>query len=523
MSTFAKRFWLPKETLLLILLGIILRIPVLVSPVSEGPRNAQTAALTANMIEAGTLRLDPVAPWRGDLEARLVQEFPVYNLLVLGVDAVPGIPLDMAGRLVSLLLWIVSFVLLQFLWRWTLPPRARTWANLLFVLAPLNWYAGAAFMPETLVQLMTIAFIILCLVYTKTQTLGVCAALILVGGLGLMVKFPAFVHLGLFAALVWLDRLGWRSVFRPAFILGALLLAGCLFAWGRYADSVNSQHFDYWTGLRNLEGFLQIHRSRLSVAYFLPLIAYNAILILGIVGVPFALLGFWQTVRRVRISFTCRVWIYLLASLFVYWLVWSKAAPAQSYYNLPNTVFLVAMFGIGCAWSVEWMRKARLRPATRFALSTALILLLVGISAVCWSYLYRPDRTTMEAARWLQANTQKDDLILFQPRHDAAVMDYEHQPILSHATGRRTWIWTRTTPEEEKRRALQTSTYVVITSPPAHFGIFEGIRQAVKGPSPQPPPAIDELYPGSFTTIATADSYRILGIKNSPAHQPGRQ
>jgi len=55
-------------------------LPDLGKPISEGHRNAQTATLTAGMLENGTLRLDPIAPWRGDLDARLVQELPVYNL-----------------------------------------------------------------------------------------------------------------------------------------------------------------------------------------------------------------------------------------------------------------------------------------------------------------------------------------------------------------------------------------------------------------------------------------------------------
>lgn len=516
MSALSKKLRLSREVLLLILLGVVIRIPVLVSPISEGYRNAQTAVLTANMIEDGKLRFDPIAPWRGDLDARLVLEFPAYNLLVLAVDAIPGVLLDTAGRLVSLALWILSFILLQFLWRWALPSGARLWANLLFVLAPLNWYAGAAFMPETLVQLLSIAFILLCLIYTKHKSLGVCAGLILVAGLGLLVKFPAFVHLGLFAALVWLDRLGWRSLFRPALLAGALLLVGCLVAWGRYTDSVNSLHFDYWTGVRNLEGFIQIDRSRLSASYWLPLIAYNATLTLGVVGAPLALLGFWSTLRRARTSFSSRMWLYLLASLFAYWLIWSKAAPAQSYYNLPNTVFLAAMFGLGCCWAIRWMAKIEIAPWVRRSCVATLVALLAGVSAGCWYYLYQPDRITITAAEWLRTNTQPDDLILFQPRHHPAAMDYEHQPLLSHAIGRRTWIWTRTTPEDEKARALRASSYVVITYPSEKTGFFEGLRQAIKGPTPAPPEAMNEVYSGDLGAVTQGAGYAVFSI--NPHH-----
>jgi hypothetical protein len=518
MSALVRKLRLSKEVLLLILLGIVIRIPVLLSPISEGYRNAQTAALTANMIEDGKLRLDPIAPWRGDLDARLVLEFPAYNLLVLAVDAIPGVPLDTAGRLVSLALWILSFILLQFLWRWALPSGARLWANLLFVLAPLNWYAGAAFMPETLVQLLSIAFILLCLIYTKHKSLGVCAGLILLAGLGLLVKFPAFVHLGLFAALVWLDRLGWRSLFRPVLLAGAMLLVGCLVAWGSYADSVNSLHFDYWTGVRNLEGFIQIDRSRLSASYWFPLIAYNTTLILGVVGAPLALLGFWSTLRRARTSFSSRMWLYLLASLFAYWLIWSKAAPAQSYYNLPNTVFLAAMFGLGCRWATRWMAKIEIAPWVRRSCIATLVALLAGVSAGCWYYLYQPDRITITAAEWLRTNTQPDDLILFQPRHHPAAMDYEHQTLLSHAAGRKTWIWTRTTPDKEKARALRKSSYIVVTNPSMESGIFERIRQMIKGRTPDAPEAIDKIRPELLAEISSGEGYTIFGFRNPNPH-----
>jgi hypothetical protein len=517
-SALAKHFGLSKEVLLLLLLGIVIRIPVLVSPISEGYRNAQTAALTANMIENGKLRFDPIAPWRGDLDARLVLEFPAYNLLVLAVDAIPGVPLDTAGRLVSLVLWILSFIVLQFLWRWILPSGARLWANLLFVLAPLNWYAGAAFMPETLVQLLSITFILLCLVYTKHKNLGVCAGLILVAGLGLLVKFPAFVHLGLFAALVWIDRLGWRSLFRPALLAGALLLVGSLVAWGRYADSVNSLHFDYWTGLRNLEGFIQVDRSRLSASYWLPLLAYNTTLLLGVVGAPLAVLGFWCTLKQAPNCFGPRVLLYLLASLFAYWIAWSKAAPAQSYYNLPNTVFLAAMFGLGCNWVTRWMEQKEATLWFRRSLAVIFVALLFAFSAACWQYLYQPDRVTVAVASWLRDNTQAQDLVILQPRHNPAAMDYEHQPLLSHAAGRKTWIWTRTTPEGERARALRTSRYIVVTHPSRESGMFERIRQAIKGPTPIAPEAIDKSHPGLLAEILSGEDYTIFDFKNPTPH-----
>jgi hypothetical protein len=303
---------------------------------------------------------------------------------------------------------------------------------------------------------------------------------------------------------------------RPVFMAGAVLLLGCLVAWGRYADSVNSLHFDYWTGSRNLEGFIQINRSRLSLSYWLPLIAYNATLILSVVGAPLALLGIWRTLQTAGTYFSSRVLLYLLASLFAYWLVWSKAAPAQSYYNLPNTVFFSAMFGLGCIQTIRWMAQKEVAPWLRRSFATALVALLAGSSAGCWYYLYQPDRVTMATADWLRNHTQPDDFVILQPRHHPAAMDYEHQPLLSHATGRRTWIWTRTTPEEEQARALKTSRYAVITHPSSEDGIFEKVRQAIKGPTPVAPETIDKVYPGLLAEISSGEGYTIFSLE-SPA------
>ena len=146
---------------ILLAFGLVIRIPALLEPVQEGQRNAQTATLTAGMIEDGRLRLDPIAPWRGDLDARLVQELPVYNLCVLALAKIPGLSLDVAGRSVSLIFWALGFWLLQKLWSQALPKDAHFWANLLFVLAPMSWYLSTAFMPETLVLVLSLASVLI--------------------------------------------------------------------------------------------------------------------------------------------------------------------------------------------------------------------------------------------------------------------------------------------------------------------------------------------------------------------------
>jgi hypothetical protein len=493
------------SVLVLLALGIAIRLPDIIRPLDEGHRNAQTATLTAGMLENGHLRFDPIAPWRGDLDARLVQELPVYNLAVILVDTLPGVGLDMAGRITSLIFWILSFIALQALWRRTLPPMATFWANLLFILAPMNWYLSTAFMPESLLQLLAIGFMVFALDYARRSTWAAFVGLFITAFLGLLVKFPGFVHLGLFAALVLLDRQGWRSLLRPALWGAGLVIGAAILAWGEYVKATNLQHFPYWAGSENLLGFIQPGRSRLSLSYYIPLVGYNLAFVLPFLVAPFALLGAMQACRGARTCFTDRIWLYLATSLLVYWLVWAKAAPSHSYYNLQNLLLFSALFGMGVVQARRWV-ATRDVPAWMPSLARALVMLiLLASSFVGYRYLTRPDQATVEVAQWVKANTNNDDIILYQPRHAAAVMDYQHQPLLSHLAGRRTWIWTRTTQSWEQEHALQTAAYVVVTNPPRQLAFLEVVRQRFKGAPAAMPESVSSLYPDIIDKVYEDD------------------
>ncbi len=479
-----------RQAFLLLLIGIAIRLPSLVSPIAEGHRNAQTATLTAGMVENDQLRLDPIAPWRGDLDARVAMELPVYNLTTLAVDALPGLTLDMAGRVTSLVFWFLSFIALQALWRRTLPPKAAFWANLLFIFAPMNWYLSTAFMPESLLQLLAIGFMVFVLDYARKSTWGAFAGLFITGLLGLLVKFPGFVHLGLFAGLVLIDRQGWKSLFRPILLSAGLVIALCLLAWGEYVKAMNQPHFSDWAGWENIVEFIRPEASRLSPSYWLPLVGYNVAFITAIASVPFVAIGMWGFCTRIRRSFRSRVWVYLFLSLLLSWLVWGKGAPAQNYYNLPNLVFFCAAFGSGIsavrgylasqAWTLRLYRWSSATLAASIA--------LLGLAG--HQYLSRPDRATIAVAEWVSANLPPYVMVAYQPRHAPVVMDYSHQPLLSHLTGRRTWVLVRKTPDTELEQAFANSSCFIVTHPDESKNLLETLRQRFKGPAPAAPPSL---------------------------------
>ena len=496
----------------LVLLFVVI-FPKLVYPISEGYRNAQTATLTAGMLEMGTLRLDPIAPWRGDLDARLVQELPIFNLTALALHAaLPFLTLDSAGRLASLLFWAAAFLLLQPLWKRTLAPPAIFWANLLFLLCPINLYLATAFMPETLLLLLTIAFLLLSWDYAHAPSLRKFAALAAISALGLLVKFPAFVHLAIVATLLLTDRQGWKFLLRPAHLLAAALLLALVFGWGKYVEAVNKDYFASWSGMENLIGFIRPEASRLSPGYWLTLIAFNLSFIIPLAIAWLAIPGAVTTFKTLKTNPASRFWLYNLIALFAFWTIWGKAAPAQNYYNLPNLILLSALFGLGCQSTLDWLKTKNLPPILQKATAATIAILLALSGYAGQHYLSRPDTITLAAAEWVKANTLPTDLIIYQPRHDPRVIDYEHQPLLSHLTGRRTWIWTRIVPGWEKQRALETSRYLIVTNPPATTSPLETLRRKFKGEPPSPQEPANEIFGNHFTIQEISPAYDVYSL-----------
>jgi len=502
---------------LLLSIGLLIRLPSLLQPIQEGARNAQTACLTANMIEAGRLRLDPVAPWRGNLNARLVQELPVYNLCVLVLAKTPGFSLDLAGRSVSLIFWILGFWLLQKLWRLSLPEGvAHFWANLLFVLAPMGWHLSTAFMPETLLQFVTFSFLLICIRYSQIPSLKILVLLSVIAVLGLLLKLPAFVHLGLFFLFVLIDQQGVRALSRPALWVTGFCILLPLVVWGQYIDSVNRAYFPYWCGGENLKGFIQPGVSRFNLAFWTSLAGYNLAYIIPVVAAPFAFVGLIRTWDNRRDFCQSRLWLYLLLSLFVSWLFGAKGASWQNYYNLPNLVVFSAFFGLGMAWFTGSSVFARFPAFLRFSAGAvwwALFLISCGIG---YWYLSRPDVVTVRVAEWIRIHTGPNDLILYQPRHIANLMDYEHQPLLSHITGRRTWIWTRSTPDWEKQKALTSSNYIVISQPNPASNPLKELRRKFKGLPSSPPSPLVQASEHSFRMIISDKDFSIYLNDSAP-------
>lgn len=422
------------------------------------------------MIDQPGLPLSAKIPWNGDLDARYVQELPLYNYLVIVVHWFAG-EVDLSGKLATIALWAASFICLQVIWRELLSARQAVWANLLFVIAPLSVFYGQAFMPEMLIQLLAFAFILQVFSYDRQPSLARWFLLAATGLVGLLVKLPEISHLYLLLGVVIFRRERWKGLVRPAYLIAGALTLLTLFAWSQYTAAVNSAALPEWSSRETLRLFIGSWHDRLLIRRWTVTVLYLGAFILTGPAILAAGGGLWLSLREKENSLL-KWW---LLSLGVFYLLWFGNGPGnQSYYNLPALAPLCALFGIGMSKMFEQQNIARWPRAVG-----ALAVLLVVLPALAVSlYLFQQDRSIFSAAQWLREHTQSHEVVLFCPNHHWASVDYPYNAALAHYSQRPTFVWTKNTPAFFREEALKRAKYAVITKPqPPSSALLEKLNR----------------------------------------------
>jgi hypothetical protein len=488
-----RSFWL------LLVTGVALRCAAINQPLVDAHllRQCQTAAATKSLIEHPGFHLSSKIPWLGDMEAYYVQELPIYNYLVIGVNWFSH-NLDLSGKVASMLLWVASFLCLQFIWRRILIFGDTFWANLLFVIAPLSVFFGQAFMPEMLIQLLSFAFVLLALRYSEKSILSRWIACSGIGLIALLVKFPECAHLYLIPAFLIFRAEGWRAIIRPRYILAALLTIIALKMWSDYVDSINGVYMPDWTSGENLRRFVGSFASRLQLKPWAMIFLYlSAFIFAGPAGLA-AAYGLWTVLRTPRKGIL-GLW---LISLMLFYLIWfGTSGTGQSYYNLPALAPLCALFAIGVSGllSIQWLRDYRL-------IAGAIVMVAVTLPAVpIWKYLFKQDRQLLAAARWTKENTQPKDIILFRPNHHWSVIDYPPNATLAYYSGRPTFVWTGNTPQRDRNAALERAAYAIVTMPHPVQSHILAIINRLRGVSDLHPESVEWLERSGFKELVRQD------------------
>lgn len=487
---------MPRFFWLLLLLGVVIRSATLTQPLLDAHllRQCQSAEGTLSLMHTPGLGLSFAIPWAGDFQERYAQEFPLYNYLVIAAQTLVG-NLSMSGRLTSVALWATSFLLLQFIWRRVLSPDAAAWANLLFVTAPLSVWAGQAFMPEMLIQLLAFAFVLLVIRDDEKPGVARFAAWAAVGLVALLIKLPEISHLYLLPTLLIFWREGWRGWLRPRYFVGGAITVGCLLLWARHLDATNVSPLTFGDSSQAVRGFIGPLAHRLEWRRWLLVACYlGAFICPG--PAALAVVAGLRPVFREQPHRLLAAW---LISIPIFMLVWFENGPAaQSYYSLPVLAPLCALFGLGMKELSQW-QPARNHP--RVAITLATFVTLAG-AVPFWLYLLKIDRTVLAAANWTRTHTESAAVILFRPNHRADMQGYVPNVTLGYHAERRTFVWFPDLPEPYRSAAFERSQYAVITQPQPFPGGMLGRIQRMRGMVPPQPQADDWLTARGFTRIA---------------------
>jgi hypothetical protein len=486
-----------RSFLIFLLIGIGIRIWNLDSPLIDAmtARQTQTADAVRSMIEEPGFQLDANTSWRGTTDARILQELPIYNLFVQGVYesfvlilhtdptfAGRADPrwIDISGRLVTILFWALTFYFAQFLWARFLSTRQAFWANALLVFAPLGVFYGQALMPEMIFIAISTGFVLATLRYADRSSVGNFLLVLLLGGLGCLVKFPAFSHMALLALVIlWVEN-GWRFLFfRPLHWGGLVLIFLAMKLWSGQVTAVNTAHFTEWTSEISLRMFFGDLMARLRPHLYVKVAGYITVFVLTPIGVLIAALGLWNlwNLRSKPIGWFLGTW---LLALVVYVLVWGpQCAGGHAYYNLPMLIPAAVLFGLGITSFFSWLENLDIFNANKTAQSTTSILsnqwlivckgfILAALAlpaAIMTAYFFTEDRIVWGASQWAKQNVPDGEPVAVKLNHSPNTIDYMHVPTVGYYSGRPTFMLTRYTPEQEYQSALEQCRFIVETMP----------------------------------------------------------
>lgn len=145
---------------IVLVLALVVRLYKINNPIADWHsfRQADTASVTRNFVEKGINLLVPTYHDLSNIQSGLdnpegyrMVEFPLYNLLHYGVyQIVPSIGLDMAGRLTSVILSLLSIVFLYLIVNKLSGFFTAFLASVFMAILPFNIFYSRVILPESL-------------------------------------------------------------------------------------------------------------------------------------------------------------------------------------------------------------------------------------------------------------------------------------------------------------------------------------------------------------------------------------
>ncbi len=411
----------------------------------NGFRQAQTALATREMLAHG-VRLDYEIPVFGP-QSQAPFEFPVYQACVVALVRATGLPLEPAGRTVSLLFFYATLAPLYGLARRLGASVSTAGLAVAFaLLSPVYLYWSREFLIESTALFFTISFAAL----TAESLRGgwrrpvVMALLFLSGILGGLTKITTFALAAPVILLLFVEwyRTTGRTLSRreqlralgPPVVAGTISLAVAL-AWVHYSDAVKARgpltalltshalhdwNYGTWAQRRDRQVWWNVayysFRPMLGAAH-LDGVAYTVF----VQAVFLTMLA--TSARRGRV-------LALLAAFVLGPALFLNLYRVHPYYWFANDIYYLLALALLIGGWLESDRPARRRSAWAAA---AVVLLGMTGGYFRTQYLYQraePQPERLRVAAFVNAHVPPGKMLLI-------FGDYGWNPQMSYHTGRR--------------------------------------------------------------------------------------
>jgi len=350
-------------------------------------------------------------------------EVPVYQWLVARFSGLTHYPLDQAGRLISLVFFILTTVPLYALFRLAgVQARLASIPVMLFMISPFYLFWSRTFMIESTVLFFAVAWLATAVFALKRKSLGWHCTAILLGCLAALTKVTTFIGflpvvgllMFLWAWPDWFSHWDLDALKRHLIRIGliCLLPLAAALLWVAFSDTIKSENplaaayltsgcphnsaWSYGTLEQKLSGFVW----GIILGRFPELI--------GSPPLAWLLLGAVITVSLIH----CRRWretVFCLGAYLLAPTIFTNLHFVHDYYANANGVFLLAALAFALVGLLE-------DPRTRMVgMGFFLLAIVAAVGGHREFYLPRPlkdNREIIEAAEQIRSVAPEDSVII---------------------------------------------------------------------------------------------------------------
>ncbi len=366
---------------MVLIIGLVVRLYKIDNPIADWHsfRQADTASVTREYLKQGVDILVPKYHDNSNIQSgkdnpkgyRMV-EFPAYNLLHLGVyKLAPQLGLEVAGRLTSVLLSLISIVFV-FLIASKFSGYFVGWlAALLMAILPFNIYYSRVILPEPLMITTLLGSFWFLLVSTENQGWSKRANMLLSAvflSVAMLVKpyavFFCLPHAAIILRQLVLQKINWFD---------ALSFAAIAFIpFGLWRQNIAK----YPEGVPASDWLLNSSGIRFRPAWFRWLFAERlGRLILGMYGTAFLLLGLIAKPKHEGVTY----WLWFIGIL-LYFSIMAGGNVRHDYYQAIIIPFVCIVLAKGINLVMLLNRNVYSRWLTIFTT----IVMFIGMISLAW-------------------------------------------------------------------------------------------------------------------------------------------